>query len=74
MFSKIKSCEYFIITQIICEINIQVYVILCCWLLSNYYNKFSSYLTTLLKINSFIIVEIKNNKNNMHTLKEIMKI
>lgn len=49
--------------------NIQVNVILCCWLLSNYVNEFSVYLLTLLKVNSFIIVEIKNYKNKIQTCK-----
>jgi hypothetical protein len=53
---------YFTIIQIIYEMNIQVYVISCCWLFSNYIKEFSNYSMTFLKINSFIIVEIKNNK------------
>jgi hypothetical protein len=57
----------FFVIQIICEMNIQVYVISCFWLLSNYVNEYSNYLVTLLKINSFNIVEIKNNKKKMHT-------
>jgi hypothetical protein len=44
-----------------------VYAISCFWLLSNYVNEYSNYLVTLLKINSFNIVEIKNNKKKMHT-------
>jgi len=32
-----------------------------------------NYLITCLKINYFTIVEIKNNKKKMHTIKKIMK-
>jgi len=60
----------FFAIQIICEMNIQVYAISCFWLLSNYVNEYSNYLETLLKINSFNIVEIKNNKKKMHIIKK----